>query len=64
RQCGLEEGGIYSFKYKSENVYEAEIGEKHSVTDMIADLKQQGVIVKDIKPKANRLEEIFVSVAK
>lgn len=60
----LEEGGLYSFKRKSENVYEAEIGEKHSVTDMISDLKQQGVTVKDIKPKANRLEEIFVSVAK
>jgi ABC-2 type transport system ATP-binding protein len=60
----LEEGGLYSFKRKSENVYEAEIGEKHSVTDMIADLKQQGVTVRDIKPRANRLEEIFVSVAK
>jgi ABC-2 type transport system ATP-binding protein len=59
----LSEGGVYNFKYKSENVYEAIIGEEHSVTDMISDLKKQDITVIDIKPKTNRLEEIFVSVA-
>lgn len=59
----LAQGGPYHFKQKSGQTWEATIPETKSVTDMVLELSKQGVHVKDIRPKANRLEEVFMAAA-
>lgn len=59
----LKEGGPYRLKQKNATTWEASLSAGTSVTKMIQDLSDQHVMINDIRPKANRLEEVFIEAA-
>ncbi|NQV90052.1 ABC transporter ATP-binding protein [Candidatus Uhrbacteria bacterium] len=59
----LTEGGIYNLKQKNATTWEASLKQGTSVTSMIQDFASHGVTIRDIRPKANRLEEVFIEAA-
>ena len=43
---------------------EADLSSKDSVTELVEALKENGVEVKDIRAKGNRLESVFLNLLK
>lgn len=60
----VEKGGIYAIAPKEDGVLEATLTGEQTVTDLVRWLGAQGVVVRDIKPKTNRLEEVFLRASK
>lgn len=56
-------GGTYRLKQKQGDSWEATLDTDMTVTDMIQNLAKSNIHVKDIRPKSNRLEEVFVEAA-
>ncbi len=55
-------GGAYEIKVVDETTIEATLSNGQNVTGLVGELEKQGVKVKDIRPKANRLEELFMQL--
>lgn len=54
----------YSLSPIDDNTMEADLGIQQSINELISALDQQGITVQDIRPKGNRLEQLFLSVLK
>lgn len=58
----LPELNGYQCKLLDENSFEVMIEEKHSLNDVFTKLTDQGFVITSMRNKANRLEELFVSL--
>lgn len=52
----------FSCRVKSEHALEVEIHQGQSINQLFVELTEQGVAVKSMRTKSNRLEELFVSL--
>lgn len=56
-------GGEFKLVEIDADTIEATVGKGKSVTDLIRFLESSGVVVRDIKPKTNRLEQVFLELS-
>jgi len=61
KQC-VKDLSQYSLEYINKDTLEVDLKFEQSITQLINDLSSRKVIVKAIKPKANRMEQIFLNV--
>ena len=62
----LNHSGINNYKISpiDDNTIEVDLGINQTINELITTLDQQGMTIQDIKPKGNRLEQLFLSVLK
>ncbi|HLG25641.1 MAG TPA: ABC transporter ATP-binding protein [Candidatus Gracilibacteria bacterium] len=54
----------YDFTVVDENTVEVDLGVHQSVNDLVHLLNEQGIQVQDLRPKGNRLEQLFLNILK
>lgn len=54
----------FEFSKNTEGSLEIIVTKQHSLNDLIRQISQQNLVIKDIYPKENRLEELFLTVLK
>ncbi len=54
----------YPFEKIDAHTLEIELKDKQPLTDLIVALKEQSILVKDIRPKGNRMEQLFLNILK
>lgn len=52
----------YDVKQIDENTIEIDLGMHQTVNDLVSVLNDHGIIVNDLRPKGNRLEQIFLNI--
>lgn len=60
--ANLEPNKLFNVKMIDQTTLEVELESKQTVNDFINSLTQQNIIVTAMRPKGNRLEELFLSV--
>lgn len=54
--------GSYDLKFIDEATVETDLNSKDNIGDLIHTIYQHGLITKDIRPKGNRLEQLFLNI--
>jgi ABC-2 type transport system ATP-binding protein len=52
----------YDVKMIDENTIEIDLGMHQTVNDLVGVLNDHGIIVNDLRPKGNRLEQLFLNI--
>lgn len=62
----IGQGKIQDFDLKivDDSTMEVDLGLNQNVTDLVSLLHENGITVKDLKPKGNRLEQLFLNILK
>lgn len=54
----------YDLKMIDDTTLETDLGMDQSLTELVNSLAQHGIIIKDIRPKGNRIEQLFLNILK
>lgn len=54
----------YDLKMVDDTTLETDLGMDQSLTELVSSLAQHGIIIKDIRPKGNRIEQLFLNILK
>lgn len=54
----------FDLKIVDDSTMEVDLGLNQNVTDLVSLLHENGITVKDLKPKGNRLEQLFLNILK
>lgn len=56
--------GDYDINIVDQNTMEIDLGMNKNINELVSDLSKQGISILDLRPKGNRLEQLFLNIHK
>lgn len=63
-KIGNGDYGDYDINIVDQNTMEIDLGMNKNINELVSDLSKQGISILDLRPKGNRLEQLFLNIHK